>query len=396
MRFLLPLLLAAACKPSGTLSTTASNDDTDGGSATADGPFWGLVNHRLEVFLEDGADDSLRQDPFRYVHADIVIDGVEYGDVGFRVKGGYGSFREWGTGEKNAFILDMNLFVDGQDHQGMNKLVVNNMVQDPSFLHEYTGYSLFRELGLPASRTSFSEVRIDDRKMGLYTFIEPNDANDFLEDHFGNDDGDVYEGAYGADLWQLAMWEMDHDNGEDTELNHLYNLVNALDAIPPDTDPYPTLQEHFDMPAYVLFAATELYMGHWDGYAWTTNNYKIHRDEDGLWTFIPWGLDQTFGDWLGDRAGVLPEPGAEAWLGRIHQMCLASEGCRADLADAFEVVIETAAQMNLRAEAEACDALVSDFRTEEEWANHTAAWTFDFIDLRGEAIRQWLPCLRGC
>ncbi len=390
---LLPLLLAVACKPSGSLDATAVGDDDDATSETS-GPFWGLINHRLEVFFDEEADRSLINEPTTYVHADIVLDNVEYSDVGFRIKGGYGSFIPWEDGKKSAFILDMNVFVDGQDHMDMKKLVANNMVQDPTFIHEYAGYALFREVDVPASRTTWTEVRINDKHKGLYAFIEPNDADEFLEDHFGNDDGNLYEGAYGADLYEWGMWEYDLDNGDDVDLNHVWDLVATLDGIGTD-DPYPVLQAEFDMPSYLRFAATELYLGHWDGYAWTTNNYKIHRDEDGEWTFMPWGLDQTFGDWLGDRAGVLPEPGSDGWMGRIHQLCLASTDCRSDLADAFEEVLDTADAMNLGAVAKEADVLVADFRTEEEWADEATSWTFDFIDQRAAGIRQWLPCLRG-
>ena len=85
---------------------------------------------------------------------------------------------------------------------------------------------------------------------------------------------------------------------------------------------------HLDLETYLVYAATEMVLGHWDGYAWSTNNFMIHHGaEDDRWTFVPWGIDQLFEDPLGPYAGVMRHTGP-AWVpgpgGRVHEMCFAS------------------------------------------------------------------------
>lgn len=62
--------------------------------------------------------------------------GQTYGplEIGVRLKGSQGSFR--GLDKKAAFKLKFNHTVAGQRFQGLKKMTLNNMVQDPSMLRE--------------------------------------------------------------------------------------------------------------------------------------------------------------------------------------------------------------------------------------------------------------------
>ena len=54
------------------------------------------------------------------------------------------------------------------------------------------------------------------------------------------------------------------------------------------------LAEIVDLDHYLSFWATEVLVGHWDGYAGNRNNYHFYREPDGKFVFIPWGADDTF------------------------------------------------------------------------------------------------------
>jgi spore coat protein CotH len=79
--------------------------------------------------------------------------------VGIRLKGNVGgSFRD--LTEKAAFKIKCN-FVKGVKCLGLKKMTLNNMVQDPSMVHETLAYAAFRAAGVPASRTGFAYVRVN-------------------------------------------------------------------------------------------------------------------------------------------------------------------------------------------------------------------------------------------
>ena len=257
---------------------------------------WDAVRN-IEITLSTQAQESLDEFPAEYVMGTISLDGEVMGDVGVRLKGKWGSFRP--LTEKAAFLIKFNEFVSGQNFVGMKKLALNNMVQDASMMHEQLAYLLFRESNVPSSRTGYAWVRVNNEDYGLYTTVEVVDNDHFRMAWFGGEEGYLYEGEYGVDLFDSRFMDFDQDSGKDKTKEDLAELVASLDALEDAEDLFGELDQLFDMERFVAFAAIELVLGHWDGYAWTQNNYFIYRPEDSArWTFMPWGLDQTFQDHL--------------------------------------------------------------------------------------------------
>ncbi len=374
--------------------------------------------HNLEIEVAEDGVDSLRERPRLYVHAQVTIDGRKFANVGLRLKGGAGSFIPIdgdrppvsgdGNGKpgKSAFIIDFNRYVSGVDYFGLEKLTLNNLVQDPSCIHEYVGYRLFRAGGVPASRIGYGVISFNGEDKGLYALVETPDNDEFLERWYSSSQGNLYEGQYGVDLRSETVLEYDQDNGADESRRDLYALVDALDAIEPGTDPLVVLDRHFDVDEYLTFAATELYLGHWDGYAWSTNNYMIHHDlASDDWTFLPWGIDQTFVDPLGEHSGVMRHRGP-AWEpgpgGRIHELCFRSEECRDRLHGAFVELLKRIDDVDLLGVAEDARHLVGPLAMQEAREYGNPELTVEalnrvsrHISQRSDEVSAWLPCLIG-
>ena len=156
--------------------------------------------HVLDIQLADDAIEDLLDEPNDYVHGDITIDGIAYDDVAVRLKGGAGSFvgldEDYpeisgdgnGNPGKSAFILNLDKYVDDQAHLGLEKLTVNNLVQDDSCIHETAGYALFREGGVPAPRTAYASLSLNGESKGLYLLVESQDNSEFLDDWYDTDE----------------------------------------------------------------------------------------------------------------------------------------------------------------------------------------------------------------
>ena len=365
------------------------NDTTDDASALLSGE---LVAE-IEIFLDDNAVNSIWQQSETYVHADVTItvDGRrhELPATGLRLKGRYGSFR--GLDGKAAFLLKFDKFLEDRRFFGLEKLAVNNMVQDASMIHEQLGYQLFRGMSVPAPRAGYAQVRVNGELYGLYATIEAIDNPDFLDRWFGGHDGSLYEGEYGGDLFDDLVTSFDQDNGEDVGFSDLRELANQLDAMTNPETFLTDVAEVIDIDSYLRFAATEIFLGHWDGYAWTRNNYFLYRrPDDGRWSWVPWGIDQTFSDYLDNWGGD----------GRIEQMCLASAPCRAALGAAFEQVIATADQLGLAAQTDVLRARIRDAATADprrEYSIESVAdgitWTRIFLESRPDDLRDRMACI---
>jgi spore coat protein CotH len=380
--------------------------------------FFSLNNvHQIEIEVDQLGVEALLEAPREYVSSDVSIDGVVYKNVGVRLKGGAGSFVALdgdyplisgdGNGKpgKSAFIIDFNQFEAKQNFFGLKKLTINNLVQDPSSIHEFLGYSLFRQSNVPASRSGYATIIFNSQEKGLYALIEPADNKEFMYKWFGSNSGNLYEGEYGADL-RLETYEMyDQDHGQDESKDDLRSLVSALDAIEGEADLMTALNKHFDLEQYLAFVTAEIYLGHWDGYAQSANNYQIYHDlEDDRWTFMPWGIDQLFEDQMGRYAGVMQQPGP-AWShhgGRVHQICVSSPACRTRLHQAFVELLDRVDEMNLIGLAATARQKVEDLTmaesTEHGDPNRTTEslnQVVNFMTNRRQELEVWLPCLAG-
>ena len=410
-------LLTIGCSTSGNSSPDAGTDGgTDGGTDALLDEFFGLTIHDIEVELDEDAVESLIAEPRVYTHACVTIDDTVFEDVGLRLKGSAGSFVPLGgtypeiSGDgngnpgKSAFILDFNRFVDGQNHLGLRKLTVNNLVQDPSCIHEFLGYSLFRAGEIPACRSGWAMVTMNNEEKGIYAIIETPDNKEFLDKYFGQNDGNLYEGQYGTDFVVDGIDDFDQDNGDDTSKDDLHELAQALDAIDDGDDPLPVLDLYFDIDDYLTYAATELYLDHWDGYANSANNFAVyHNPNDDMWTFLPWGIDQVFEGEINSYMGVMSGPGP-SWDngGRIHQLCFQSQQCLARLHTAFEDLFDRIEEIDLASLAQEARDLVESQALAEANAHgdpnlttETLDRIFDRIENRGDNMTVWLPCLIG-
>jgi hypothetical protein len=379
-----------------TTDTTDSTDSTD--TTTGDEPdpsealFAPGTIAEFDISLSDLSIAVLEVDSKIFVKGDLnaTVDGqaISLTNIGVRLKGNYGSFRT--LDQKAAFLLDFNRYVPGQSFLGVDKLAVNNMVQDPSMQREVLGYELFRESGLPAPRAAHAVVSVNGEPYGLYTTVETVDNDQFLNHWYGDNGGNLYEGAYGSDLFFDLLSTYDLDNGVAVDYADLIELIAALDTVVDPEDFMAVAEPLIDMDLYLTMAAVDIYLGDWDGYPYSRNNYFMYRrPSDMRWVFMPWGIDQTMQSHLAAFGGV----------SRVSTMCAASLECRAMLAEKFEEVVARVDQLGLAAEAATLggalhDAALADPRKEYDIVaiENMIASNIDFLTNRGPELLGQLVC----
>lgn len=353
----------------------------------ADGQIIG-INIRLSA-----ADlDALSKNPSVYVRGDVDVTTkntmVTIPDTGVRIKGKIGSLRT--LDQKAAFLLKFNEYTKGQKLDGLTKLAVNNMVQDASMIHERIGYILFNDMDVPSARSGYARVSVNGELFGLYATVETTSNGEFLNNWFGGDTGNLYEGAYGVDLDWGNYQGFDQDNGMFVSYTDIADLITALDAMTPQNFMVEA-SKVIDMDRYVKFAATEIYLGHWDGYASYQNNYYIYRRPDNnLWTFMPWGIDQTFSDHMDPFiAGS-----------RVQQLCVQSIDCRKKLGAAYATILAKVDSLGLVAKCTEVKNLIwpdvlADPR--REYGSDQVGWSIDdtinFLLNRKTTLTDGLQCV---
>ncbi len=208
--------------------------------------------------------------------------------IGLRLKGGWGSFRN--LDQKAAFKIKTN-FVKGQNFFGLKKITLNNMVQDPSMLHEATVYRLYRAMGVPAPRVGYANVFVNGINYGMHANIETYD--DVMLERWMPSTKNLYEGAYFQDVIGSQYQQIEADEGDEFDRTDLQALATANDTLD-GVAWYNAWSKLVDVEEFINEWAVERYAAHWDGYSWTIkNNYYLHTTDEGVFTLHPWGSDQT-------------------------------------------------------------------------------------------------------
>lgn len=245
----------------------------------------------LKLELPETSANALRENPRAYVKATLVEDGQKrYADVGVKLKGAAGSFRE--LDDQPALTLHAGKFDKKQRFHAMEKFHLNNSVQDETYLCEALCGELCRDTGVPATRVAHARVWINDRDLGLYVFKEGFDEA-FLRRHFGNASGNLYDGGFCTDINE----ELEKDSGKGPEDRSDLAALKAACEVESPEERMKAIEAVLDVEAFINFMALELMMGHWDGYAGNRNNYRVYfAPESKKARFLPHGMDQMFQD----------------------------------------------------------------------------------------------------
>ena len=134
------------------------------------------LNELLERYWED-----------RHYPADFIWRGIHVRNVAVRIRGLATRSRI-----KPGLRIDFNRYVKGQEFLGLDSLVLDNVLKDPALIRERTSMAFIDRMGQPAPRESFGRLYINDEYSGVYTLVEPVDA-DFLSRTVGEGSGYLFE-----------------------------------------------------------------------------------------------------------------------------------------------------------------------------------------------------------
>lgn len=229
--------------------------------------------------------------------ANVLIDGLSYDSVGVRYKG----FSSASINRvKNPFNIKLNYKIAGQNHLGIDKLKLSNVIQDPSFVREVLSYEIIRQY-MPASEANYANLYINDTLIGLYSNVEAVNK-EFLEKHFSSTDNVLVKGnpeevdlygensnlsnSPGADtLNYTSLYTMESDYG----WNELYELIDTLNLYDH------ALDQVLNIDRTLWMHALNYTMVNFDSYIGYAQNYYLYQDEVGLFNPIIWDLNMSFG-----------------------------------------------------------------------------------------------------
>lgn len=256
---------------------------------------WETLRMQERDFLDILGGEDCRAEPFAspftWFESTVTIAGVTLERVGVRKKGFLGSLSR----EKPSLKLEFDEFVEDQRLFDIERMTFNNAQQDPGYIDQCLGFGVFERAGVPTPRCSFAHVTVNGEDMGVYVHVEPV-KKPFLRRWFDDDEGNLYEGTLSdfREEW-TTTFEQKTNKDVPSDFSDILEIQTILAG--GDETLVADLEQAINLDGYIRFWATEVLIGHVDGYAANTNNFFVYNDPaTDIVHFVPWGNDQAFLD----------------------------------------------------------------------------------------------------
>lgn len=149
--------------------------------------------HTLDIVIDDWDGFLETCTSEKYTLCSVVIDGERLTSVAIRGKGNtsLSSVAQYGN-NRYSFKLEFDHYQAGKSYHGLDKLCLNNLIQDKTCMKDYLAYTLMRKNGVAAPLCSFVRINVNGEYWGLYLAVEAvEDA--FMTRNYGSATGDVYK-----------------------------------------------------------------------------------------------------------------------------------------------------------------------------------------------------------
>ncbi len=149
--------------------------------------------HTVDIVMNDWDSFIETCENEEYSPCSVIIDGENYANVGIRAKGNtsLSSVSSMGS-DRYSFKLEFDQYDSTKSYYGLDKISLNNIIQDNTFMKDYLTYRMMGEFGVSAPLCSYVYITVNGEDFGLYLAIEGIEDG-FLQRNYGKDYGELYK-----------------------------------------------------------------------------------------------------------------------------------------------------------------------------------------------------------
>lgn len=149
--------------------------------------------HTVDIVMDDWDELIANATNEEYYAASVVIDGEAYQNVGIRAKGNTSlSTVASMDSERYSFKIEFDHYDSSKSYHGLDKLCLNNLIQDSTMMKDYLTYTLMNEFSVDSPLCSYVYITVNGENWGLYLAVEGVEDS-FLERNYGSDHGELYK-----------------------------------------------------------------------------------------------------------------------------------------------------------------------------------------------------------
>ena len=149
--------------------------------------------HTIDLVMDDWDGFIQTCTNEEYALCSAVIDGESYKNLAIRGKGNTSlSSVSAMDSERYSFKIEFDHYETGKTYHGLDKLSLNNIIQDNTYMKDYLTYRLMAEFGVDTPLCSFVYITVNGEDWGLYLAVEGVEDS-FLQRNYGAEAGELYK-----------------------------------------------------------------------------------------------------------------------------------------------------------------------------------------------------------
>ena len=149
--------------------------------------------HTIEIIMDDWDEFLDNCTSEEYYTCSVVIDNEAFKNVAIRGKGNtsLSSVASYGN-DRYSFKVEFDHYDSTNTYHGLDKLVLNNVIQDNTYMKDYLTYTMMNDMGVAAPLCSYAYITVNGTDWGLYLAVEGVEES-FLQRNYGKDYGELYK-----------------------------------------------------------------------------------------------------------------------------------------------------------------------------------------------------------
>lgn len=191
--------------------------------------------HTIDIVMDDWDEFTANARSEEYYTCSVVIDGEAFKNVAIRGKGNTSLSQV--TNDRYSYKIEFDHYDSTSTYYGLDKLALNNVIQDNTYMKDYLTYTMMNDMGVAAPLCSYAYITVNGEDWGLYLAVEGIEES-FLQRNYGKDYGDLYKpdsmnmggGRGNGEKFDMDEFMQDSDTGDNSSQN---NNTNETATQPP-------------------------------------------------------------------------------------------------------------------------------------------------------------------
>ncbi len=148
--------------------------------------------HSIDIVTDDWDSFIENCESEEYSSCAVVIDGESYKNIAIRAKGNTSLSQVANYGnDRYSFKIEFDHYNDATTYHGLDKLCLNNIIQDNTYMKDYLCYTMMNYAGVSSPLCSFAYITVNGEDWGLYLAVEAVEDS-FIERNYDST-GSLYK-----------------------------------------------------------------------------------------------------------------------------------------------------------------------------------------------------------